>query len=659
MKRAITIVATAMFALLPLAAAGSESFTLTIPKRFDAQQEIGEVRILLGLNAAPAGSQLVVNGSTTINLGATQTVGGDSISFATQPNNRVLIRYRPLSNFSGDFCQGANAVEKNIEMRFVGAQDVVDYRTNSFVVGAPAVECSDIARRIADLPATITPNADGVAPALDAVPMGRLAIDVVLVLDKSGSIADLPPDAGPNSITTKEQILKSAASTFVANWEAIDAPTGGVNWDDDRIGLLFFDNVATPQTMDDGDPPADFFLRRSAGWGDLVTAIGGLLPGNSTSIGAGINAGMEQWKADPAHDMTMVVVTDGMQNTAPLVAPAGSGFLALPPVSGLPNELRKRFIPIQTIGFGIPAAVDETLLRNISLETAGRSYISINATTMYDTFAMTLVSFLKGNTASIATRDSSSLTAVAPTATRKVIVDKSARRIVLSLQWTPPLENAFSFEVMRPNSTIVATPTSTRSLPQASLQTFDLEKPEEGVWQVRVRRNPKLRDRGATSYTLNVFFLERNLDYRLSVTPERINVGDQQHLRAEISYRGRPLTGLPDGAIRVRALKPKASLEAVLRRTKGKPRRETPGDPQSAQQHALSALTPSDIALLMPTEGETLTMKEEKRGVYTVSVPKSTIAGSYAFEFVLDWTDPRTGHVHREERLEQSITARK
>ncbi|HEX7833039.1 MAG TPA: vWA domain-containing protein, partial [Thermoanaerobaculia bacterium] len=592
MKRAITIAVLAICAMLPPAAMASESFTLTIPQRFDPSQETGEVRILLSLSAAPAGSQLVIDNATTINLGATQTVAGDSISFESAPSNRVLIRYRPLSNFSGDFCSGAGAVEKNVVLRFSGAQDVVDYRISSYVVGAPAAECSQVSRRIADLPGIVTPGADAVAPALDATYMGRLPLDVMLVLDKSGSIAELPPGVSPASMTTKAMILKSAASAFVANWMMIDAPTGGLNWDEDRMGIVFFDNVATPKTVAGADPPANFFLKRGVGWSPLLTVIDGLAPGGSTSIGAGINSAMQQWKADPAHDAMAIVVTDGMQNTAPLIAATPSGFLGLTPVSGLDAELRKRFIPIQTIGFGTPDVVDENLLRNISFETAGRSYLAIDANTMYDTFAQTLVSILKGNTASIATRSSKSETAV--------LVDKSARRVVFSLQWAPPSVNAYDLEVLRPNALKVATPTNIQNLPQAEIQSFDLEKPSEGTWTARVRRNPRLRAAGP--FTLNVFFLERHLDYRLSVEPRR--------LRAEISYDGKPLTGLPAGAVRVRVMRPKATLESVLRRTKGQPRRPTPGDPQSKQQLALTALTAADIALIRPAPAELVTLRE-------------------------------------------------
>jgi von Willebrand factor type A domain len=629
--------------LFAAAASASESFTLTIPQRFDASQEIGEVRILLGLSAPAAGAQLVVGGSTTVPLGSTLAHAGDSVSFDSASGNRALIRYRPLSNFQGDFCAGGGAVEKTIALRFDGPQDVVNYRMSSFVAGAPAVECSNVSRRVAETTATIAANADGVAPALDATNNGRLPIDVVLVLDKSGSIAGLPPDSGPSSITTKVEILKAAANAFVVGWQEIDAPNAGVNADD-RIAVVFFDSVATPQTLPGADAPANVFLRRSADWDSVTPVINTLTPGNATSIGAGINAAMQQWAADPASDVWVVVVTDGMQNTAPLVAPAPSGFLALPPVAILPAELRKRFIPIQMIGFGTPATVDENLIRDISLQTAGRSYMSVSASTMFDVFAMTLVSVLKGNTASLATRTTQRLSANEPAATRPVIVDKSAKRVVFALQWTPPFTKAFDLEVMRPGATVATTPTHTRTLPQAVFQTFD--KPDVGTWTTRIRRNAQVRPE--IPYTLNVFFQERHLDFR-------VTVDDRFRVRTEIAWDGKPLANLPAGAVRVRVLRPSATLASVLRASSSKEARPTPGDPQTKAQLAVLALTPREVFKLVPAPAETVTLREEKRGVYSAAIKKPLIPGSYAFEVVLDWTDPRTGRVHREERVEHFV----
>src|SRR5690242_13672380 len=113
--------------LVSVSAYASEAWILNIPVRFIANQETGQVIVIMDLIAAPAGSQLVVNGATTLNLGDTQTVNGDSVSFAAGTGNSVRIVYKPLSNFGADFCAGGAAQEKNVPMRFVGAQDIVDY----------------------------------------------------------------------------------------------------------------------------------------------------------------------------------------------------------------------------------------------------------------------------------------------------------------------------------------------------------------------------------------------------------------------------------------------------------------------------------------------------------------------------------------------------
>ncbi|MEA2165638.1 MAG: hypothetical protein QOK37_3765 [Thermoanaerobaculia bacterium] len=659
MKRTAAVLRTIFcFALLMIGAqaSASESFTLNIPQRFDASQETGEVRILLGLSAAPAGSQLVVNNSATLNLGDTQMIGGDQVSFKAGGGNHVLITYVPRSNFGADFCDGGGAAEKNIPLRFSGAQDVVDYALSSFVVGSPMVECSKVSKRVADLNATIVAVADGVAPALDAIFRGRLPLDVVLVLDKSGSMNDLPPDVGMGNMTTKVEILKSAVEAFVANWQSLDAPTmDGGDWSADRLGLVFFDSMAAPQTIAGADAPANFFVRRSAGWNPVLSAIDGLTPGGSTSIGGGINAGMQQWVNDPKNDATFVVVTDGMQNTAPLITPTASNFLGLLPVAGLDQELRKRFIPILTIGFGTPAAVDENLIRNIAFETAGRSYMSVNATTMFDSFALTLVSVLKGNTASLSARHHETMTGAGPGPTHKVIVDNSARRVVFSLQWTPPLNNALDLEAFPPGASSPVAPTSSKHLRQTTIQTFDLPPGKAGSWSVRAKRAKGSDTKGDVPYTLNVFFLERHLDYRLSVDPVRAKSGDRVRLRAEVSYDGKPLEHLPDGALKVRVQRPKAAIGTLLRDLKDAKRPVPAADVKTPYQSKVAQLSRADLRSLRPSDAETVTLKEERRGIYSAPLDAAAVPGSYAYEVVLDWDDPRTGHVRREERLEQFI----
>lgn len=637
----------------------SESFVLNIPVRFNANQETGKVLVTLTLDSAPAGAQLVVNGATTLNLGQTQTIAGDSVAFESGGGNDVKITYIPLSNFGADFCAGGSAVEKNIPLRFAGAQDVTDYRVSTYIVAAPAAECSQASKRTGDTPATIVLTGDGVAPTLSATFRGRHPFDIVLVLDKSGSMADLPPDALPSPTNpSKADILKSAITSFVGVWEQMDAPTpNGSDYSHDRLAVVMFDSTPQSQTLTGADPPANVFLKRGSGtaWDAVSSNVTTLTPGSSTSIGGGINEAMQQWKNDPQSDLQLVVVTDGMQNTAPLIQPTATGFLGLTPVAGLPQELRERFVPIHSIGFGTPATVDATLLANLALETAGVSFLSINATTIFNTFANTLVAILKGNTASIAVQQSDTMSGTGPSATIPVIVDGSVQRAVFSVQWAPPFVHMLDLEVFPPGQSTPATPTSSKKTPQASIQTFDLKPGLEGTWHVRVKRAPDTH-KDTLPYALNVFFLEKDLDYSFSFDDVHAATGDKIRVRALVAYDGRPLAKLPPDAIRLRIQRPSEGLGNILRASDASGQPAAGGDPKDAYHAKVARITNAKLlARVMPKDFTTISLKEDGRGFYSAVFDKTEIAGLYAFNAMLDWKDPRTGRVHRIERLEHTV----
>jgi len=665
MKRAFVALAVLVaFAsmLLPSTAAASEAWILDIPVRGIPNQESGMVRVTLELSAAPAGSQLVVGGSTTLNLGDTVVVAGDTVTYEALAGNNVRITYVPKSNFGADFCAGTFAVEKQINMRFVGAQDVTAYRMSTYVVAAPMAECSQVSKHTGDTPASLIPNDDGVAPALTATYKGRNNFDVALVLDKSGSMNDLPPGAqiGPKKI----DILKSAVQNFVGQWELLDAPPGGgPEWSGDRMGMVFFDSTAQPQTLIGADPPANFFLQRGAAsaWDAIITKANALVPGSSTSIGAGINEGMSQWKADPKNDLDVVLITDGMQNTAPLITPTGTGFLGLAPVAGLPQELRKRFIPIHTIAFGTPAQVDDTLLRNISFETSGQSYQAVTANTMFDVFGMTLVAILKGNTASMATRVLDTLIGTGPSAAVPVTVDRSPQRVVFTVQWAPPARQMLDLDVYPPGASVPAIPTSSKKTAQASIQAFDMSQGfKPGAWSVRVKRDLKSAD--DVPYLLNVMFLEKHLDYQFSLDNLHAVTGDPLGIRVLVDWDGKPLAGLPAGSIKVRVQRQPDGMGNILHashiKTPGGNITTSTGDILTPYDYKIAALGQPLIDSTTPKDVAVIPLTDQGRGFYGATFPDTFIPGTYVFEAVLDWDTALTGHVVREERIEEDVKPR-
>jgi hypothetical protein len=206
-------------------------------------------------------------------------------------------------------------------------------------------------------------------------------------------------------------------------------------------------------------------------------------------------------------------------------------------------------------------------------------------------------------------------------------------------------------------------PTSSAKTPQATLQTFDLKPDSAGTWKVRVKRGSNGSSE-PVPYTLNVLFLERHLDYRLSFDQIHAGTGDKLGVRATVAWDGKPLTGLPADAIRLRVARPPVAAGNILHEARVADSvtgsTKTPaGDVQTPYARKVSALIRSGaLGRTMPKEFATITLKEQGRGVYAATLDDTSIPGTYAFDATLDWDDSRTGHTHREEHLEQYVKAK-
>jgi L-Lysine epsilon oxidase N-terminal/L-lysine epsilon oxidase C-terminal domain/von Willebrand factor type A domain len=135
--------------------------------------------------------------------------------------------------------------------------------------------------------------------------VARKTAAAALVLDHSGSMSE---DRGDG--VSKIQSLREAAGIFV-----------DVMLEGDGIALVRFDDTADllagVTTLGSASDPFD------PGRSNIKSIIGGtaLDPAGSTSIGAGIAAGRQALNAAPGFDVdSLIVLTDGMENTAPFIA---------------------------------------------------------------------------------------------------------------------------------------------------------------------------------------------------------------------------------------------------------------------------------------------------------------------------------------------------
>jgi hypothetical protein len=327
------------------------------------------------------------------------------------------------------------------------------------VVGS---ECTGLLRLIpvgvvADPPATIITA--GLGGATQTCGESRGAVDLIMVLDKSGSMGS--PAAGGVG-PTKMDKLHDAVTNFINTWQAmrtaegVGAPVG------DSVGLVFFDTDA--HWMNDVGVAA--WAGVSPGLTTLDVAHAGLITANINSVGAGgstsIGDGLIEGSAklfDAAHAANghrkvLVVMSNGMENTTQRVdvdVPGmpttirtfPSGSMVKTPLPNLANMS----VYTVTVGSGmvVSAAINEDMAR------AGHGFYlnsETDAALLSPYFQMILQNAVKFNTyetvrmvhdtATPTTAYTTSFPLTSTSQTLAVSVGWEASRGPLRLTLTPP-----------------------------------------------------------------------------------------------------------------------------------------------------------------------------------------------------------------------------
>jgi hypothetical protein len=172
-----------------------------------------------------------------------------------------------------------------------------------------------------------------IAPAPSAPALTR---DVMVVLDHSGSMAET--DAGGR---VKIEAARDALSLFV---QLVRANTGN------RLGLVSFSTTAKLEAAIAAVTQVE--KTDLIGLAPFVGGkVGALTPDGATSLGAGLDAARQQFPVPGANPRSILLLTDGMENTPPLVAAVAGG------LGG---------IDVHAVGFGTPANLDGALLTSLT-----------------------------------------------------------------------------------------------------------------------------------------------------------------------------------------------------------------------------------------------------------------------------------------------------
>ena len=179
--------------------------------------------------------------------------------------------------------------------------------------------------------------ARAVLDALAVPPAAPTPFDVMLVVDRSGSMSD-PGTAGG----TKMDEAREAASLFV---QLVRLNAG------DKLGMVSFSTTASDPVDEAPGNVNPGQKNQLVGPSPYTTGkIGALSPGGATSIGGGLQKAMSELPPS-ANRRAIVLLTDGMQNVAPMVADVEPS---------LGNTA------VHAIGFGSDAQLDGALLNRLA-----------------------------------------------------------------------------------------------------------------------------------------------------------------------------------------------------------------------------------------------------------------------------------------------------
>lgn len=202
------------------------------------------------------------------------------------------------------------------------------FDANGFVVGGPL--SSGFGCSVSYAPAA------AVKAGLNNPPPPPQPIDVMVVFDRSGSMAASAPPVGRSKLAEAQD----AAALFV---QLVRDGQG------DRVGLVTFST-----TTDLVDPPQDAAAAKGVlvGPAPFITGhIGAITPGGATSIGSGIGNALLALSSAGTHQRAVLLLTDGLQNTAPMIQDIEGS---------LGNTI------VNVIGLGSDADLDAALLTRVA-----------------------------------------------------------------------------------------------------------------------------------------------------------------------------------------------------------------------------------------------------------------------------------------------------
>ena len=469
------------------------------------------------------------------------------------------------------------------------------------------------------------------------IPLNRLPVKTVLVMDISGSMGELTTGTGGE---TRWSVLKNSLGIFTTLYEFFRQNNS------DSLGLTYF----TTNTIQPDPPIKDGFTVVTAYTDspttlDLInTDMTGRGPLNTTAMGKGLFNAKIKLKKDSAHKFRKIAVlfTDGLQNVAPFVSVTDGNTLTDGTVLNDPGS-KIDSIRYYTIASWLPGDTPPVLSMIAKASHAESKHTTSTLSSdseVEDFFTAQLESILHGESPQIV-----------GTAVGKVNHSQVIHTINLNNNIS---RAAFVFTYSKGDTIEVAVEKDgiqfpVIQLPGNNYKIIGLEFPLAGN-NTGTSGQYKVKVSGITNktYKLTCIADDHYFDYNVKLNKALYTVGDTINFTTSITLGGVPLAS-PTDTVKVALFKPGDDVGNLLATTSA----TLPGgvvDQGTPAQQKFETLFSSDSTFrnaLLPIE-QRIVLDNQGNGVFKGKFTNTQVTGVYKMLFYVNSKSDASGTIERE-----------
>jgi len=357
------------------------------------------------------------------------------------------------------------------------------------------------------------------------IPVVRRPVDLLLVLDQSGSMTlDYNGNFPPTGVV-RWNALKTAVGVFASQ---LSGPTAVVDlFPDDKVGMVLFSTTVAPASPAPFNVDLTSLQTNAAQLDDALNPP--LAPGGMTALGDGILEARDRAVAGTNPRKVMIVFSDGVQNAGDLVKSAGAG--AFVETTSAQNISGGGAVDIYTICLGT-SAVNSALLDNIATNNDGAFLqSSIGDNLEFETFfSGQLVDIFAGSSPQFIDVRRSSFPASTESSApveQAFPVNKGSSAVVVTL-YAPSRNEPQITSFSKDGTELIQYATQTRGL---DFITIALRPPVtglpgltlEGEWKIKMQVTGA---KEAVPYMLSIITDDHSLDPTYTIDKKSYKVGD-------------------------------------------------------------------------------------------------------------------------------------